>query len=75
MATVQTSPETESHPVQPLKTEPRAGVCVSVTTVMVLNVAVQFGPQLIPTGLDVTVPLPSPSIPAIFLTVRTAVTV
>jgi hypothetical protein len=32
-------------------------------------------PQLIPAGLEVTVPLPRPNGPLVFLTVRAAVTV
>jgi hypothetical protein len=75
MATVQTLSETESHPVQPLKTDPRSAVAVSVTTVTVLYVAEQVGPQSIPPGLEVTLPAPSPRGPDVFLTVRTAVTV
>src|SRR5436190_832959 len=75
MVTVQTLPFTVSHPVQPLNTERKPAVGVSVTTVMVLNVPEQFDPQLIPAGLDVTVPVPSPNGPDVFLTVRTAVTV
>ena len=34
MVTVQAAPETESHPLQPVKSEPTAGVAVSVTTVL-----------------------------------------
>jgi hypothetical protein len=75
IVTVQTLLETVSHPVQPLKRETPLGVAVSVTTVMVLKVAVQVAPQLIPPGLDVTVPVPIPSGPDVVLTVRIAVTV
>ena len=32
--TVQVVPETESHPVQPVNSEPSAGVAVRVTTVL-----------------------------------------
>jgi hypothetical protein len=75
MVTVQTLSATVSQPVQPLKREPRSAVAVSVTIVTVLYVAEQLGPQLIPPGLEVTVPLPSPNGPDVFLTVRIAVTV
>jgi hypothetical protein len=47
-------------PLQPAKVEPPAGAAVSVTTVPLLYVAEQVAPQLIPAGLDVTVPLPDP---------------
>ena len=33
MLTVQDAPETESHPLHPLKKDPTAGVAVSITTV------------------------------------------
>src|SRR5438552_2453536 len=66
---------TESHPVHPLKRERVAGVAVRVTTVFRLYVAAQVGPQLIPPGLEVTVPEPSPSRPLVLLTVSLAVTV
>jgi hypothetical protein len=45
-------------PVQPVKTDPAAGVAVSVTLVPAANVAEQALPQLIPAGALVTVPLP-----------------
>ena len=34
MVTVQAAPETEPQPVEPVKSEPTAGVAVSVTTVL-----------------------------------------
>src|SRR5439155_872720 len=64
MFTLQISPnvpETASHPVQPLtNTEPRAGAAVRVTVVPITYGAEQSVPQLIPPGLEVTVPLPMP---------------
>ena len=47
-------------PLQPLKVEPASGVAVSVTLVPLLKLAEQVAPQLMPTGLLVTVPLPAP---------------
>jgi len=35
IVTLQVAPDTESHPVQPLRAEPAAAVAVSVTTVPV----------------------------------------
>jgi len=47
-------------PLQPPKTDPDAGVAVSVTVVPPENVLEQEVPQLIPVGLLVTVPDPVP---------------
>jgi hypothetical protein len=33
MVTLQLEPETESHPAQPMKIEPKAGLALSVTNV------------------------------------------
>jgi hypothetical protein len=49
-------------PVQPPKTEPLVATGVSVTTVPSLNNALHVAPQLMPLGLDVTVPLPVPAL-------------
>jgi hypothetical protein len=47
-------------PLQPLRALPLAGVAVSVTEVRAWNVAVQdTAGQLMPAGLEVTVPLPT----------------
>lgn len=46
-----------SHPP---KVEPAAGVAVSVTNTELPKVASQVAPQLIPAGLEVTVPEPNP---------------
>ena len=47
-------------PDQPVNVEPVAGVAVSVTDVPYVKLFEQVAPQLIPAGLDVTVPLPFP---------------
>jgi hypothetical protein len=47
-------------PLQPVKTEPLAGLAVSVTTVSRLKAREQLLPQLMPEGDDVTVPVPVP---------------
>jgi hypothetical protein len=66
--TVQVAPEAESHPVQPPKSRPLA---VRVTTVPLVYASEQSEPQLIPAGLEVTLPraLRRPAL----LTVRTKV--
>jgi hypothetical protein len=48
-------------PDQPLNIEPDAGDAVNVTAVPLANSAEQVEPQLIPEGLEVTVPLPVPA--------------
>ena len=45
-------------PDQPVKVEPESGDAVSVITLPLLNAAEQFGPQFMPEGMLVTVPLP-----------------
>jgi len=47
-------------PLQPVKVDPPAAAAVRVTTVPPLYEAEQVAPQLIPAGLEVTVPLPVP---------------
>src|SRR4029079_3915424 len=64
--TVHVAPDTVSHPVQPLTTESAPGVAVSLTVVLVTKSLAQAAPQLMPAGLDATVPLPVP----VLLTVR-----
>jgi len=66
VATVQVWPETVSQPLHPVKPDNRAGLAVSVTTALLAYDAEHVDPQLIPAGLDVTVPLPRP----VLLTVR-----
>ena len=47
-------------PDQPVKTQPAAGVALSVTAVPAAKVAVQLDPQSIPLGVLVTVPRAGP---------------
>lgn len=47
-------------PLQPAKAERLAGVAFNVTTVPLLKEALQALPQLIPAGLELTVPVPVP---------------
>src|SRR5438309_7303291 len=60
IVTVQVVPETESHPVHPVKIESGPGVAVSVTGESLVNDAEQALPHVIPAGFDVTLPSPSP---------------
>jgi hypothetical protein len=48
-------------PDHPVKVEPATGDAVNVTTVPLLKLAEHVAPQLIPAGLEVTVPLPVPA--------------
>jgi hypothetical protein len=50
----------EQAPDQPAKTEPGAGVAVSVTCVPVVKLAAQVDPQSMPAGAEVTRPAPAP---------------
>ena len=72
MVTVQVVPFVASQPSQPVKTERKPGVAVSVTTVPLLKSAEQVDPQAIPAGLDVTVPL---AMRPVFVTVNGTLTV
>ena len=49
-----------SQPLQPRSTEPKLGTTVSVTFESAAKDDVHVVPQLIPVGLDVIVPPPSP---------------
>ena len=69
MVTVHVVPETESHPVQPMKRG--LGLALRVTTVPLVYASEQSAPQLIPDGLEVTLPWP-PRRP-VLLTVSTKV--
>ena len=57
----------EHAPAQPANAAPAAGVAVRVTTVPAANGAAHVGPQVIPAGADVTVPIAGPAL----TTVRT----
>jgi hypothetical protein len=61
MFTMHVAPEDESHPLQVTS---RLGVAVSVTTVLIVNVSEQSVPQLMPAGLELTLPraLPRPAL-------------
>src|SRR5207245_8647568 len=61
--TVTTHDPVPEHPppLQPVKVEPAAGAAVSVTTVPLVKLAEHVGPQVIPAGALVTVPLPVPA--------------
>jgi hypothetical protein len=48
--------------LQPLKTEPAAGVAVSLTDVPDAKGSLQSLPQLIPAGVDFTAPVPLPDL-------------
>src|SRR5437867_1164460 len=49
-------------PLQPVKTDPVAGVAVRVTTVPLTKLAAQVAPQSTPVGVLVTVPAPAPAL-------------
>ena len=52
----------QTPPDQPVKVKPGSGVAVRVTLVPLAKDELQVGPQLIPLGAEVTVPLPLPSL-------------
>ena len=56
MVTVHVAPDTESQPLQPVCSAP--GLAVSVTTVSMAYGSEQSPPQLMPCGLEATVPCP-----------------
>src|SRR6266446_6383998 len=72
MVTVQVVPFAVSQPCQPVKMERRPDLAVSVTTVSLSKSAEQVDPQLMPAGLEVTVP---PAKRAVFFTVNGNLTV
>lgn len=59
--TVQT-PVPEQSPLHPTNAEPDAAAAFNATDVTSSNWAEQVVPQLMPPGVDVTVPLPLPSL-------------
>ena len=60
---MQVVPETVSHPLQPEKVEPLAGVAVNVTDEPLVKLLAQVpDEQVIPAGLLVTVPPPVPAL-------------
>ncbi len=60
MVTAQVVLVPEQSPDQPVKIEPVAAVAVSVTVAPSPKEALQVPPQLMPAGVDATVPLPAP---------------
>src|SRR6266849_5121821 len=60
IVTMHFTPETESHPVHPVKIESGPVVAVSVTGESLVNDAEHALPQVIPVGFEVTLPSPSP---------------
>ena len=60
IATVHVVPETVLHPLQLANVDPPAALAVRVTLVPLSYGSEQSAPQLIPAGLEVTVPLPLP---------------
>ena len=62
IVTLQAADEPLQAPVQLEKTESADGAAVSVTTVLRLYGSEQSAPQLIPAGLEVTVPPPVPAV-------------
>ena len=48
-------------PLQPVNVEPEFGVAAKVTIVPSWKLPLQVAPQLIPAGVDVTVPEPVPT--------------
>ena len=61
ITTTQVAAAPEQAPLQPEKTLPAAAAAVRVTEALVVNVAEQVAPQLMPAGLLVTVPAPVPA--------------
>ena len=59
-ATVQVPVPAHGAPLQPANTEPGDAVAVRVTVVPTVNAAAQAAPQLMPLGLEVTLPVPAP---------------
>jgi hypothetical protein len=60
MLTVHWLPLVLSQPVQPVRAEPVAGLAVRTTLVPTLKAALHVLPQVMPAGVELTVPLPEP---------------
>src|SRR6266702_3468005 len=78
MLTVQEPVPLHPSPLQPANVEPLAATAASVTLVPELNGALHVLPQVIPAGLEVTVPLPVPAFTIVRVkgwTLKMAVTV
>jgi hypothetical protein len=50
-------------PLQPENVEPVAGVALKATLVPLATLVLHVVPQLMPAGLEATVPLPAPALP------------
>jgi hypothetical protein len=61
IATEQVPVPLHPPPLQPVNVEPAPAAAVRVTTVGATKGAVQVAPQLMPAGLEVTVPVPVPA--------------
>src|SRR5437667_10348564 len=59
--TVQAPVPVQPPPLQPVKTEPLAGAGVSITAVPLASLDERLGPQVIPAGVLVTVPIQLPA--------------
>ncbi len=59
--TVQTRPETESHPLQPVNDDPGSGSAVNSSELPAPNCAEHVPGQSIPAGLEETAPDPAPA--------------
>lgn len=59
MSTVHESAPAQA-PLQPAKVEPASGIAVSVTAAPPVKLALHAVPQLMPAGLDATIPVPAP---------------
>ena len=77
MDTVQVAPAEVSHPVHPVNVDPDAALAVNVTVAPLTYGSEQSAPQLMPAGLDATVPVPTSALvtPSVKSTLKVAVTV
>src|SRR2546427_8503069 len=62
MTTTHGAVPAQPPPLQPVNTEPGAGLAVRVTVASLANLAEQGDPQSIPAGAAVHVPLPAPAV-------------
>jgi len=62
ITTVHVPVPVHAPPLHPVKTLPELAAAVNVTLVPELKFTEHFGPQLIPVGVLVTVPLPVPAL-------------
>src|SRR5437899_8413112 len=62
MVAIPVVPVTASHPLRPVTSGPAPTVALFASTTPLRSTAEQVAPQLIPGGLEVTVPLPLPAL-------------